>query len=374
MENIRRPLPLIIDGRPLVIIDDLLKERLESLDKFVEFVKYTDDISFSKDVLFSHEIHANNYIEGYKDDVETIYEAIHQLGNIEGKKRQRIINLYRGYRYILERDDISKDSLRKLYGILSKSLLSDEDVENMGEYYRQNEVYIFYSNNPDKFDMGIPSENIEEYMNMLLEYSKINNSNLSKTELFLKSQIMHFYFVFIHPYYDINGRTSRTMSMWYLLNNKDYPFIIFNRSIQLNKAKYYKKIIESKRRLNVTPFLEYMLEHTREELEKDCIINMIKQSTPYSLTSLDFQTLHYILSMKSNMTYLDFIEFYNNQNDKKKQNEILEMIYSLLEKGIIIEGLQTQKQVGGINNHFFSLNPNLYEINPQMIKKIQLPK
>ena len=375
MENTRRPLPLIIDGRALVVIDDILKEMQEELDEFIEFAKYTHSIKFSKDVLFSHEIQANNFIEGYKDDVETIDEVIHKSDTVKDKeKRQRIINLYNGYKYILERKIINKETLKELYAILSKKLLSAEDVSNMGKYYRKNDVYIFYSNNPDKFDTGMPSTEIDEYMSMLLEYANTNNSNLSKTELFLKSQIMHFYFVFIHPYYDINGRTSRTMSMWYLLNNEDFPFIIFNRAIQLNKNKYYKKILESKRLMNVTSFLKYMLEYTREELEKDYIINMIKESTTSNLTSLDFQTLHYILSMKSNMTYLDFIEFYNNQNDKKKQKEIIEMIYSLLEKGIIIEKSETQKQIAGINNHFFILNPNLFEINPQMIKKIQLPK
>lgn len=374
MKKIIETIPLIINGRKLVV-NNSIEQKQEELDEFVEYAQYTNTIKFSEDVLFSHEIHANNYIEGYKDDVETIDQVIHKSSAIKDKeKKQRIINLYKGYKYILQRNPIDRESLKCLYSILSEELLCKEDILNMGNYYRKNDVYIFYSNNPDKYDKGEPSEKIEDYMEMLLEYANTNNSNLSKTEKFLKSQIMHFYFVFIHPYYDINGRTSRTMSMWYLLNNNDYPFIIFNRAIQLNKAKYYKKIIESKRNLNVTPFLEYMLEYTREELEKDNIINMIKQSTPYSLTSLDFQTIHYILSMKSNITYLDFVEFYNNQNDKKKQNEIIEMIYSLLEKGIIIEGTQTQKQVGEINNHFFTLNPNLFEIDPQMIKKIQLPK
>ena len=374
MKKIIETIPLIINGRKLVV-NNSIEQKQEELDEFVEYAQYTNTIKFSEDVLFSHEIHANNYIEGYKDDVETIDQVIHKSSAIKDKeKKQRIINLYKGYKYILQRNPIDRESLKCLYSILSEELLCKEDILNMGNYYRKNDVYIFYSNNPDKYDKGEPSEKIEDYMEMLLEYANTNNSNLSKTEKFLKSQIMHFYFVFIHPYYDINGRTSRTMSMWYLLNNNDYPFIIFNRAIQLNKAKYYKKIIESKRNLNVTPFLEYMLEYTREELEKDNIINMIKQSTPYSLTSLDFQTIHYILSMKSNITYLDFVEFYNNQNDKKKQNEIIEMIYSLLEKGIIIEGPQTQKQVGEINNHFFTLNPNLFEIDPQMIKKIQLPK
>ena len=44
------------------------------------------------------------------------------------------------------------------------------------------------------------------------------------TDYFIKSQIMHFYFVYIHPYFDINGRTARTTSLWHLLNEKAYPF------------------------------------------------------------------------------------------------------------------------------------------------------
>ena len=72
-------------------------------------------------------------------------------------------------------------------------------------------------------------------MNQLFEF--INNNELEETEInkFIKSQIMHFYFVYIHPYFDVNGRTSRTVAMWYLLNNKNYPYIIFNRAIEFNK-------------------------------------------------------------------------------------------------------------------------------------------
>ena len=347
-----RPLPLKINKRPLVVIDDRLKEKRDELDKFVEQAKYTNTIKFSKDVLFSHEIHANNYIEGYKDDVETIYEVIHKTTKIKDEnKKKRIINLYKGYKYILEKKPINKDSLKELYKIVSNGLLSEEDQKEMGEYYRKNEVYIFYSSNPEKYDLGMPSEQLEEHMNMLLEYATTNNENLSKAEIFLKSQILHFYFVYVHPYYDINGRTSRTTSMWYLLNNKSYPFIIFNRAIQLHKSEYYRIIRESKKYMNATLFLEYMMEYTKEELEKDYIINMIKNNTPNKLTSLDFQTLHYILSMKSNLTYYDFIGFYNNQNDKKKPLEI-------------------KKGIGNLHNHYFYLNPTLYEKNPTLIKKL----
>ena len=45
--NTIRPLPLKINKRPLVVIDDRLKENREGLDKFVELAKYTKTLKFS---------------------------------------------------------------------------------------------------------------------------------------------------------------------------------------------------------------------------------------------------------------------------------------------------------------------------------------
>mgnify|MGYP003296361204 FL=1 len=76
---------------------------------------------------------------------------------------------------------------------------------------------------------------------------------------------MHFYFVYIHPYFDINGRTSRTVAMWYLLNNSIYPYIIFNRGINFDST-YDKTIRECKDRYEITKFLKYMLINVKKEL------------------------------------------------------------------------------------------------------------
>ena len=56
------------------------------------------------------------------------------------------------------------------------------------------------------------------------------------TDQYVKSQILHFYFVYIHPYFDVNGRTSRTMALWHLLNSQAYPYIIFNRGSVLREV------------------------------------------------------------------------------------------------------------------------------------------
>ena len=169
--------------------------------------------------------------------------------------------------------------------------------------------------------MGIPAKDLDRYMEEYFNYVNSNNNLSCSTDYFIKSQIMHFQLVYIHPYYDINGRTSRTTSMWYLLNNEVYPYIIFNRAISLNKRLYYKIIREVKEYRNVTFFLNYMLDNVKIELEKEYVMDMIGSNSSH-LTAVDYQTMYYILSMKGLLTAKDFITFYNNHNDKKKSIDI----------------------------------------------------
>jgi len=375
MNYIHEQLPLTIDKSKLFLTSDKLKETKEELELFLQDNKYMNSQNFSKNVLFSQEIKANNTIENYKDDVGLIYDIVNKKITIKDKeKEQRIINLYNGYKFIYENKDINKENLRKLYNILSENLLNNEDISNMGEFYRKNSVYIFFSNNleiePDK---GIEAEKINEYMNELFNYINSNNNLSSNTDYFIKSQIMHFQLVYIHPYYDINGRTSRTTSMWYLLNNQAYPYIIFNRGISLNKNLYYKIIREVKKYHNITYFINYMLNNVKIELEKEYIMDMIKLSSS-PLTAVDYQTMYYILSMNGILSAKDFITFYNNHNDKKKYQEIYQtMLEPLLDKGIIIKLRNTNSYLNSNTPNFiFELNKSKYDNNPQKIKRLKL--
>ena len=401
-------LPLLVDDQHLYLIEEDLRQRREEMDDFLQGLDYMNSRDFSHDVLFSHEVQANNLIEGYKDDVELVNNVIyHRLQIKDEERKNRILNLYRGYKYILEGKEINRETVRKLYSILSKGLLSEEDRANMGKYYRKNPVYIYLSgvlnNELENFSdmrsflayvrelygeatvkkysrmysMGVHPDKVNEYMSRLYDYMKTEDSlsTGSKTDIFLKSQIMHFYFVYIHPYYDINGRTARTTSMWYLLNKEAYPFIIFNRGISLNKQEYYRIITDVKRYKNVSFFLNYMMENVRTELEKEHVMDMINSSVNGSLTSLDFQTLQYILSMKQTRTYLDFRSFYNSQNSESKPfSEIYEnMLVPLLEKGVIIQGNKTHKSTpNGKENHFFEVNDKLYDKGSPKIKRLKL--
>lgn len=373
-------LPLKNNNRYFYINEDMLKEKEEELEEFILKSGKMDTLSFAKKVLLFNEVQSNNSVEGYYDDIEKIKKVVNEkkiYKNSQEKDKLRIINLYEGYRYILDNKDITKETLKKLNSILSKGLLDDEDYKNMGEYYRKNPVYIYYSSDVTKRpDMGLDASLIEDKMNELLDFMNNYSFDDTKTMSYLKSQILHFYFVYIHPYYDVNGRTARTTSMWYLLNNNVYPYVIFNRGIQINKNEYYKIIRETKKYSDISLFLKYMMNTVLAELEKEYIMQLIANSCSKKLETLDYQTLHYLLSIKGNITVSDFANMYNRYNDKKKVLKIEEeMILPLIEKDILIKTRETNGHLSSFkNNYELAFNFKYVDYDDNLIKNIHVKK
>lgn len=373
-------LPLKNNNRYFYINENMLKEKEEELEEFILKSGKMDTLSFAKKVLLFNEVQSNNSVEGYYDDIEKIKKVVNEkkiYKNSQEKDKLRIINLYEGYRYILDNKDITKETLKELNSILSKGLLDDEDYKNMGEYYRKNPVYIYYSSDVTKRpDMGLDASLIEDKMDELLDFMNNYSFDDTKTMSYLKSQILHFYFVYIHPYYDVNGRTARTTSMWYLLNNNVYPYVIFNRGIQINKNEYYKIIRETKKYSDISLFLKYMMNTVLAELEKEYIMQLIANSCSKKLETLDYQTLHYLLSIKGNITVSDFANMYNRYNDKKKVLKIEEeMILPLIEKDILIKTRETNGHLSSFkNNYELAFNFKYVDYDDNLIKNIHVKK
>ena len=323
-----------------------LKVELENLLNILD----NNNLSYAKKTIFSLEIKNNNLIEGLRDDLAYIEEVI--------KTKQfepRITNLYNGYKYILKNDQINKDSLKTLYDILSKDLLESYDLANMGPYYRNGDVYVYESDVVTKpGDKRVDASKLDYLMNSLFEYINTDNS-LDITDFFIKSQIIHFYLVNIHPYFDVNGRTSRTLAMWYLLNNNAYSYIIFNRGINFDKSKYYEVIKKSRKYSNLNCFVNYMLSNVKEELIKEIAIKDIKKEVDLSL--IDIQTINYLLSMHNNLTIKDFHRFYSRFNEKIPFDKLKEdLLYPLVEKDLIIMGDYSKSNP---NNQKFMINEEL---------------
>ena len=342
-----------------------LKPICAELEDFLAHNHNMDNLYFAKKMLFSHELKANNQVEGYKDELSLIEDVIHKkTAWIKDEMVQRrILNLYRGYQYILKHHKVDKYHLRDLYQILSSDLLEMEDLARMGEFYRQAPVYILKNNRIDiDLDEAVSWEVIPQLMDYYFAFFSADNFNDSMTDNYLKSQILHFYFVYIHPYFDVNGRTSRTMALWYLLKCGSYPYIIFNRGIGFAGSAYDRVIRDSKYSGDLTYFLKFMLLTVQSELEKESMMQTVASNSSYKLTGIDYQTLLYFLTMNGNKTVGDFVTFYNRFNDKKKKKEIFEeMLLPLIDANILTVLKYTQKMLG----HNF---PNMFlEINSRLI-------
>ena len=360
MTGRREVLPLKTDsGRLFTINREYLSDLVRELETFLDGEDFMNNRTFSKKVLFTHEIKANNTVEGINDSVsliEKVIEDAHQVSDEE--RRNRIINLYRGYRYILQGKDITEDNVYRLYEILSKDLLCSEDRARMGTMYRTAPVYILQGGRlDDTMDHGIDEAKVPDFMKVFFDYVNNGETFNSPTDYFIKSQIMHFYFVYIHPYFDINGRTSRTVAMWYLLNNDIFPYIIFNRGINFDTT-YDRTIKECKDRYEITKFLKYMLINVKKELEKEYVMHHLRVASGEKWNTLDYQTMEYVLSMNGNMTVLDFAALYNRFNDKKRVREIFEtMLLPMIENGSLVVDRETKKEMfEGNKNLVLSLN------------------
>jgi len=377
MTGRREVLPLKTDtGRLFTINREYLSDLVRELETFLDGEDFMNNKTFSKKVLFTHEIKANNTVEGINDSVsliEKVIENAQQVSDVE--RRNRIINLYKGYRYILGGKNITEDNVHKLYEILSKDLLSQEDRIRMGAMYRTAPVYILQSGRlDDSMDHGLDADKVPDFMKEFFEYVNNGETFGNATDYFIKSQIMHFYFVYIHPYFDINGRTSRTVAMWYLLNNNIFPYIIFNRGINFDTT-YDRTIRECKDRYEITKFLKYMLINVKKELEKEYVMHHLRELSGERWSTIDYQTMEYVLSMNGNMTVLDFAAMYNRFNDKKKVREIFEsMLLPMIENGSLEIVRETKKKMfDQEHNLVLSLNRNrMKDIDTNKITRIEL--
>ena len=83
------------------------------------------------------------------------------------------------------------------------------------------------------------------------------------------SSIFHYYFVYIHPFSDGNGRMARFWVSLILTNwNSKFEYIPIEEEIYLNQTKYYDSIAQCHINGNVNIFIDFMLMCINSALEK----------------------------------------------------------------------------------------------------------
>ncbi|MDK8190551.1 Fic family protein [Paenibacillus sp. UMB7766-LJ446] len=228
------------------------------------------------DKLIINEAQSNNEIEGIRSTKKELQEALNEVGKSEPKNK-RFQGLMKTYRYM---DQIKPfehvHDFRTLYDDLVADEIKLEDIPD-GDLFRKGHVEI-----NDGFvttHIGVSSEkNIVEALGALVNYLK----DESHPPLY-RYMVAHYYYEYIHPFYDGNGRTGRLIVGSYISHYLDkYTAITFSYAVNRDKPKYYKALEEIAFPLNqgdMTFFLIHMLEllsSGQSGIIEDLEINLMK--------------------------------------------------------------------------------------------------
>lgn len=212
---------------------DLLYERLKPVENSIAYESFS-----------------TASIEGA---ISTIAETMKLVNGSEPKDKseQMIKNNITAIKYLHSRSfNFSEKDLLVLWNIVTSNVLDNENLK--GTKYRNEDVKVG--------DYTPPSYNrLEDYMEEFFYFCNAQDFILSP---YIKSAIIQFLFVWIHPFCDGNGRTARLLSTQYLIKNGyiKYKNISISSLILETRNSYYKALKNSENAYNdITYFIEYYL-------------------------------------------------------------------------------------------------------------------
>lgn len=255
------------------VIMGVQPERIQDrLDVCRHCLRESDSYGLSKDTVLLDSFHSAT-IEGARTTIERVKKFINAPQN---KSDRMVVNNLKALSMVYSGYSITSDSMRKLWETIVDGVCENERLS--GIKYRSGEVYIA------SYDRIVhapaPSEQIEEYMTGLFSFMEDETA-----DAILKAIIVHFYFVYIHPYCDGNGRMARILQNYVLFQNgyTGVQKIRISQAINFHLGGYYKALEEAERPLiqnkqvilDLTVFVEYMLERIQEA----CCLAERKQDT-----------------------------------------------------------------------------------------------
>ncbi len=227
--------------------------------------------------------------------------------------------------------EFNDENLFRLYSLLSDGCLDKEDELRPGEHYRYDSVEV------DAYQ-GCPAEKIQECMDSLFAY--VRDSLKDPHGKTLLPHICHYYLIYVHPYFDHNGRSARMVSYWiHLLAGSDAFPPIFSEAINQTKNKYYQAIELSRDSHNdLTYFLNYLLQVGSDYLLCYQNLEEVEKKAKRGGHILSETELNYakriLISYEAPFVYTDFLQM--AKVDMSKQGA-LKILNKFVEYGFLKE-------------------------------------
>lgn len=312
-----------------------------------------------------NELQSTNEIEGVKSTRREINEVIKRV-NDHDYRNQRFEGLVKQYLNLMHHKPLKIERLQDFRTIWN-NLLSKAEVEAEpdGKLFRKDPVFITDGRkNIHKGDHN--EEQISQDLTTLI--AELNNKQIPQLPRYLMG---HYFYEYIHPFYDGNGRTGRYILCSFLAQVLDpLTAITFSSTIAKKKISYYKAFMEMSNKHNraeATGFIIKMLQILKngqidllDAMKGDAAIlkkadNLLKE---YEISDLAKQVL-YVLCQQA---------IFGTEYDRIKDLELCKLVgISRYKLNQAIAELDEKKLIKRVSSspaiHIISdgLNDKLYE-------------
>ena len=201
------------------------------------------------------EVKSTNEIEG----IHSTRKELRDIIDGTAPRSARFTSVIHKYEDLLGRTDIefkTCEDVRAFYDDFAhpEVIAENSDNELDGKLFRKSSVDIDSGTGKTIHQGVMPEERIIRLMQYALEL--LNDESVP---LLVRVSIFHYFFAYIHPFYDGNGRTDRFITS-YFLSKHFHPLASLRLSIFIkkNRATYYalfKEADSERNRGDMTPFV-----------------------------------------------------------------------------------------------------------------------
>jgi Fic family protein len=235
--------------------------------------------SLMLDLIIS-ELESTNDLEGISSNRKELLVTAKKIAGNKEIQSARMASMVRSYYSVWNHElhiPDTVESIRKSYDFLLEGEIEQKDQPD-GILFRKDPVFVQKQNTAtgEILHEGVIGEaNIQTYLANLLRF--MSNDLIPGL---IKTAIFHYYFEYIHPFYDGNGRLGRYLSSQYLLKQfGSLSALALSRGAKILFKDYYDSFYQTNSHKNQGE-LNYFVDTFTDILitgQKD-ILDQVKQS------------------------------------------------------------------------------------------------
>ncbi len=270
--------------------------------------------------IIGSELESSNNLEGINTKKDDIIESTRTILNNKKTSKLRMSSMIKSYLLLVNESDSLKlpidcKDIRKVYDEITKDEIEAEDLPD-GRFFRKGNAFVQKNNSVsgEIIHQGIiGEEKIELAISDMLEF--LHDDRISSI---IQVAISHYYFAYIHPFYDGNGRVGRFISSMFI--NSSYHYLTsmsLSRGAYIYKTNYYKAFSNTNSAINrgelnyfVDEFLmiliagqEDILDSLRDKMDR--LKNALESIEDLSIVNTD---------LKKNLLFMLYQSYYFANN------------------------------------------------------------